>query len=513
MNKSLLITVFLGSFVFQTKAQKYQQYQPAFYTDTQRGEKILHQKKVIQNLFENFSERVHSPGLSFGIVIGDSLLLTGNNGVTNIALSTAVSSKSVFRIASMSKSFTAMAILKLRDEGKLKLEDPAWKYIPEMKNVKYLSTDAPSITIKNLISHTTGFPEDNPWGDRQLADTDQELLDLVKQGIFFSNVPGVAYEYSNLAFSLAGYIITKVSGMPYQKYITQNILKPLGMMNTYWEYTDVPKNLLAHGYRWINNSWVEEPLLHDGSYGAMGGLLTSMEDFAKYVSFHLSAWPPNNKKETGPVKRSTIREMHQFQVVSNVNGNYKYSNGKNCAVVNGYGFGLRVAKDCDGKIWLGHTGGLPGFGSNWQILPEYGIGVISFSNVTYSPTSSINTKVWDTLLQITQLKPYQLHVSNILKQRQSEIVALLPSWNNAEASALFADNFFLDYSKESLIKEAQNIFEKAGKLIEVKELQPENQLRGKFIVECEKMNIQIYFTLTPEAIPKIQEFNMRLLVK
>jgi CubicO group peptidase (beta-lactamase class C family) len=513
MQKKSIVFIGLLCICLTVKAQKHQQYKTPIYTDSNRIEKIKAQQLMVDELYQKFVDRVHSPGLVYGIVLGDSLILKGAKGLTNVSNKTEVNTKSVFRIASMSKSFTAMAILKLRDEGKLQLEDPAWKYIPEMKKVKYLTSDAPAITIRNLITHTTGFPEDNPWGDRQLSDTDKELIDLVKQGISFSNVPGLTYEYSNLAFSLAGYIITQVSGMPYQKYITQNILKPLGMNHTYWEYNDVPKSLLAHGYRWTNNSWVEEPLLHDGAYGAMGGMLTSLEDFAKYVSFHLSAWPANNKKETGPIKRSSLREMHQFEIIGNVNGNYKYSNGKHCAVVNGYGYGLRITKDCEGKTWSGHTGGLPGFGSNWQILPEYGLGIISFSNVTYSPTSSMNTKVWDTLLQITQLKPYQIQVSQILKQRQSEIVALLPQWKNAEASNIFADNFFLDYDKEKLISNAKDIFEKAGKLITVTELKPENQLRGTFIMEFENQNIQIFFTLTPEANPKIQEFSMRKVSK
>jgi CubicO group peptidase (beta-lactamase class C family) len=165
----------------------------------------------------------------------------------------------------MSKSFTAMAILKLRDEGKLKLDDPAYLYIPEIKGIKYLTKDASPITIRNLLTHSAGFPEDNPWGDRQLANTDEQLIDLYKKGLSFSNDPGLGYEYSNLGFATLGYIIKKVSGKSYQEYITENILKPLGMTHTYYEYDKVPKELLAHGYRWIDNHWVEQPMLHDGS--------------------------------------------------------------------------------------------------------------------------------------------------------------------------------------------------------------------------------------------------------
>jgi CubicO group peptidase (beta-lactamase class C family) len=110
-------------------------------------------------------------------------------------------------------------------------------------------------------------------------------------------VPGVSYEYSNLGFALLGKIITNVSGKPYQQYINENILKPLGMKNTYWEYTKIPAEKLALGYRWQNNQWVIEPLLQDGSYGAMGGLITTIEDFTKYMDLHLSAWPARRQRK------------------------------------------------------------------------------------------------------------------------------------------------------------------------------------------------------------------------
>ena len=153
------------------------------------------------------------------------------------------------------------------------------------------------------MSHEAGFPEDNPWGDRQLAVLDATLQKMIKEGISYSNDPGIEYEYSNLGFAMLGLIIKNVSGTTYQDFICKNIWKPLGMNNTYWEYAEVPANRLAHGYRWINDHWVEQPILHDGAYGAMGGMITTIEDFSKYVLFHLSAWPPSDKDESGPVTR------------------------------------------------------------------------------------------------------------------------------------------------------------------------------------------------------------------
>ena len=82
------------------------------------------------------------------------------------------------------------------------------------------------------------------------------------------------------------------------------------MKSTVWEYDDLPDSVMARGYTYRNGEWSEEPLLHDGPFGAMGGLISTVGDFARYAIMHLSAWPPRNDPETMPVKRSTLREMH-----------------------------------------------------------------------------------------------------------------------------------------------------------------------------------------------------------
>jgi CubicO group peptidase (beta-lactamase class C family) len=285
-------------------------YQPPSFADADRLKKIETYFPVVEKIYREHAEKNHFPGYAFGIVLDGKLVYSGGGGYSDLDKKIPATPKSMFRIASMSKSFTAMAIMKLRDEGKLKLDDPVYLYIPEMKGQK-LTTDAPEITVRNLMTHAAGFPEDNPWGDRQLADTDAELIALIKKGISFSNDPGLTYEYSNLGFAMLGYIIKKITGIPYSEYIAKNIWKPLGMIQAEWEYTKVPANELAHGYRWINNNWREEALLHDGIYGAMGGMITSIESFSKYVALHQSAWPPGNATDAGPLKRSSIREMHQ----------------------------------------------------------------------------------------------------------------------------------------------------------------------------------------------------------
>jgi Beta-lactamase len=150
----------------------------------------------VDRLFQEFAARSHIPGAAWGIVIDGALAHGGVTGTRDIESKAPVTPDSVFRIASMTKSFTAIAILKLRDEGKLSLDDPAENYVPEMKALVYPTSDSPKITIRHLLSHAEGFPEDNPWGDQQLADSDAQLSAMIRGGIPFSNAPGTAYEWT-----------------------------------------------------------------------------------------------------------------------------------------------------------------------------------------------------------------------------------------------------------------------------------------------------------------------------
>nr|MBA3270640.1 beta-lactamase family protein [Acidobacteriota bacterium] len=281
------------------------------FPDGNRRTKLSTAFPAIDQQFNDFVRREHIPGAVWGIIVDGDLAHVGTAGLRDVASKAPVTTDTVFRIASMTKSFTAMAIMKLREEGKLSLDDPAERYVEELKSLKYPTSDSPRLTIRHLLSHATGFPEDNPWGDQQLAATDEHLSAMMRAGIPFANTPGVAYEYSNYGFAILGRIVTIVSGRPYRVYLADHILKPLGMASTTLEPTEVPVNRLAHGYRWEDEHWKQEPQLRDGAFGAMGGMLTSLHDLARYVSVFVGAWPPRDGFETAPVSRAALREMQQ----------------------------------------------------------------------------------------------------------------------------------------------------------------------------------------------------------
>ena len=500
-----IYTLFLLVLSFSSQAQTPVNFTPATFNDPGRLERIKNAMPVIEKMYKDFALANHFPGYAYGIVVDGELLYKGAEGYANLEEKIPATTSSMFRVASMSKSFTSLAILHLRDAGKLKLDDPVEMYIPALKG-QGLTNDAPAITIRHLMSHSAGFPEDNPWGDRQLADSEKDLTDLISGKLSFSNVAGTEYEYSNLGFAMLGYIIHKASGLSYDVYIQNNILNPLGMDATTYEYTIIPKDKFAFGYRYINNIWRKEAPLKDGIYGAMGGMITSIDMFGKYVAMHEAAWPERNEKESLPVKRSSIREMHQPARFISLNPSYRFPSGKKLALTGSYTYGLRWTIDAENKKNIGHSGGLPGFGSNWQFLPDYGVGVILFANVTYAPTTQINTAVMDTLVQLAKLQPRQTSVSPILAKRQQELIKIIPNWENT--GVIFAENFFDDYPIDMLKAESANLFKEVGPIEKVNNMIAENQLRGYCIIECKNGKLKLTFTLTPENPATIQEYHL-----
>jgi len=458
----------------------------------------------IDQAFRDFAVREHIPGAAWGIVVDGDLVHVGVTGLREVASKAPVEADTVFRIASMTKSFTAMAILRLRDEGKLSLDDPAERYVPEMKSLKYPTTDSPRITIRHLLSHAEGFPEDNPWGDQQLAKTDSQMSAMIRAGIPFSNAPGIGYEYSNFGFAILGRIVTNVSKVPYREYIATNILKPLGMASTTLEPTAVPARKLAHGYRWEDEQWKEEAQLKDGAFGAMGGMLTSVSDLGRYVAALVGAFPPSDGPETAPIKRSSLREMQQIArsrptiVTRGTNGAVQLNAG-------GYGYGLGISETCEFGHVVAHSGGLPGFGSQMRWLPEYGIGIIAMGNRTYTGWGSAFTTALDLLSKTGGLQRRMPEPSPALVTARDQVSRLMIQWDDALVDRIAAENLFLDRSKERRRREIDELKAKVGTCKPPEAFHNvENALRGTWALQCECGTIGVSITLAPTMPPTVQ---------
>ena len=479
------------------------------FADAARKEKLAQAFPEIDKLFREYATGANIPGAAWGIVIDGELAHTGVMGYRDVPSKSPVTPETVFRIASMTKSFTAIAILKLRDEGKLSLDDPAEKYVPEMRSLVYPTSDSPKITIRHLLSHAEGFPEDNPWGDQQLADTDEQLSALIRAGIPFSNAPGLAYEYSNFGFAILGRIVGTLSGnsgsrtQAYTKYVQDHILQPLGMTSTTLEPSSVPPARLAHGYRWEDGQWKDEPLLANGSFGSMGGMLTTLSDLGRYVGAFLAAWPPRDGAETPPIKRASLREMQQVwrpasAGVSRTDSAIQLNSG-------GYGFGLRVAQTCQFPTVVSHTGGLPGFGTLMRWLPEYGVGIIAFGNRTYSGWGRTADAAIESLARTGALQPRLVQPSPALLSARDAAASLVVKWDDAVAERIAAQNLFLDESKDRRRAAVDRIHTQVGACTAGSGFdRVENALRGDWTMPCERGRVRVAITLAPTSPPLVQ---------
>lgn len=517
----VLTTVLLSSFLISSTAPTYgkrvqtprrlaTETLPApRYADPERARKLAAAFPEIERLFRERVERQHIPGAVMGIIIDGELVWIKSTGVADTKSRAPVNPNTVFRIASMTKSFTAMAILKLRDQGKLSLDDPVSKYVPALADLPYPTKDSPALTIRHLLTHAEGFPEDNPWGDRQLAQSDETMKAWMRGGIPFSNAPGVAFEYSNYGFAILGQIVARASGKAYEDYVRDQILLPLGMRASTFEASKVPRDRVALGYRWEDNAWKDEPILAHGSFGAMGGLWTSANDLALYVSFLMSAFPPRDEAEKGPVHRSSAREMQQsarsqpaFAFRNTVDGPLQLGVGS-------YGYGLGVTQDCRFSHVVGHGGGLPGYGSLMRWWPEYGVGMIAMGNVTYAGFGGLFADALAALHATGAMQPRIVQPSRALLTAQKDVSQLVIKWDDALATRIAADNLFLD---ETLVRRAARMKElnaRHGACSPATTIDAENALRGRWRMPCERGWLDVSITLAPTMPPRVQFINMQ----
>jgi serine-type D-Ala-D-Ala carboxypeptidase/endopeptidase len=440
----------------------------------------------------------HVPGLVWGVVKDGTLIHIGAFGSQRLDLENQpVTANTGFRIASMSKAFTGFAILKLRDEGKLRLDDPAWKYIPEIKSW------GKDITVADLLHHTAGFVTDDPWGDRQQVMPEAEFTKLLKAGVPRTAPRGTRYEYSNMGFAMLGRIISNVSGKDYASYVGAQVFKPLGMAATTYENADVPAASRAIGYRWENEAWAEEPYMKHGAFGAMGGITTTANDYAKWIGFLLSAWPA---AEGDAKTKSTIRAM-QYGGGLPHRRSRPGAEGANCRITGVYGAGLIASNDCVLGPVLFHGGGFPGYGSHMLLLPDAGVGVFALTNRTYAGPSA---PVWDaatTLMQSGWIRARMQPVSPLLAGGYKTAQAI---WTNGgvEGQTQLAENFLMDRSADNWKKQLSDLQTKAGVCDTAVPIAATGMLSGRFSWGCANGTINGTVLLAPVGGAKLQSLTL-----
>ena len=447
-----------------------------------------------------FAGQEHIPGLAAGIVQQGRLVHATALGLADREAGRPVGAGTVFRIASMTKNMTALAILSLRDRGQLQLDAPLAQYVPQFAAVKPATRDSAPVTLRHLLTHTAGFVTDDPWGDRVLGMSPAELDRVIATGHLFARPPGLAFEYSNLGYALLGRVLTNVSGEPYQAYMRRTFLEPLGMAHTTFDAPAAARGDYAWGYRLDGEVWSRERVEPDGEVGAMGGLATTVPDYARYVALLLDAWPARDDPETGPVRRSSVREMVLWHAPPFVPDPLP---GARASQPSAYGYGLTHSSDALLGMRIHHAGGLPGYGSHVLMLPERGWGVFAFGNRTYAPMSRLTLQIAE-MLHAASLPPPVAAPSPALMRAIDAVVAAYASGRIEAGDRPFAVNFLLDTPARLRDAELAGLKERLGEG-RLESIAPIHALAGRFVLACVNGRLNGTVTLSPEADGGIQK--------
>jgi D-alanyl-D-alanine-carboxypeptidase/D-alanyl-D-alanine-endopeptidase len=450
-----------------------------------------------------FVKQEQIPGLTAGIVQDGRLVHVTTVGLADIEASRPVGPATAFRIASMTKNMTALAILSLRDQGRLALDASLTEYVPQFAAVPPATRDSRPVSLRDLLTHVAGFVTDDPWGDRVLGMTPAELDALIATGTLFARPPGLAFEYSNLGYALLGRVLTNVSGEPYQAFIRRTILDPLGMGRTTFDAVAASRDDFAWGYRLDEGNWSRERIEPNGEVGAMGGLATTVPDYARYVAFLLGAWPARNDPEAGPVRRSTVREMglwHAPPLLPDA-----VADGRPPAP-SAYGYGLVHSTDGLLGSRLHHAGGLPGYGSHVLMLPQRGWGVFAFGNRTYAPMSRLTLRVAE-MLHAAAPRQEPAKPSPALARAVQAVVAAYGVGRIEEAEPVFAVNLLLDMPARFRNAELAALKQRLGDG-HLEGIEPIHALAGRFTMTCLRGRLRGAVTLSPEEEPGIQKLSL-----
>ncbi len=376
----------------------------AFPVTERVGHVVAVTEEALGDVFDRWARRVRAPGVAWGLVRDGALVAAGGIGALRLGDGAPPGGDSVFRIASMTKSFTGAALMGLVADGRLRLDDPVAGYVPELASWRGATSDGPPITVRHLVTMESGLPTDDAWADRHLDLSDEEMDALIAGGAAFAWTPGVRFEYSNLGWGLVGRVIERVAGVRVQELVSSALLEPLGMSSTSWERP--VEHEVAEPYRLQEDEPVlEASPLGDGTIAPMGGLWSTVRDLSRWVGFFTDAFPPRDGPDDGPLPRWARREMQQFRRVDELARVRPAPDGPSRVAVTGYGLGLSVRIDERLGVSVGHSGGLPGYGSHMRWLPERGVGVIGLSNVTYGNMHGACLEALEVLADLDDLGP------------------------------------------------------------------------------------------------------------
>ncbi|MFD5830749.1 serine hydrolase domain-containing protein [Lentzea sp. NPDC060358] len=461
--------------------------------------------RELDALFGQHTTAGHARALVYGVADRDGLAHSAGFGEVDDH-GRVPDADVLFPIASMSKSFVACAVLIARDRGVLSLHDPITQHIPEF----VLTGDQRDVpTIEMLLGMCGGLTEDNSWVDPFINTPTEDLLARVSKGVRLSHPPGAVFEYSNLGFTLAGLALSRATGKPLAQFLTEELLQPLGLTSTFCD-TAVPAHLpRAVGYSLdAEGNWVAYPPQTSDAFLAAGGLVSTVRDLAKWITWLGSALRPERAGDIPVLSRLSRRDLQRVRVfvppsvsVAGI-GQARLSSS-------GYALGLEVTTDLHRGTVISHGGGLPGFWLAMAWHPETGHGVVVLTNGNRGNPRGLCAEALGRTLTHHQAPAATaaLWPETVTLRERAE--ALIRHWDDSAAAAIFAENVDFDRPLAHRRAEIARLSAEVGPLLDARPSAVVSASTAADItwsIPAERGELLCMIHLTPVEPARIQEF-------
>jgi CubicO group peptidase (beta-lactamase class C family) len=338
----------------------------------------------VRDHLEEFLVAHQTPGVAAAIARDDEVQVE-TAGLADPSTSRVVEPSTLFRIGSVTKTFTAAAVMQLRDEERLRLDDPLAEHLPEFARARNPFGPIEDVTIRRLLTHESGVPVESPvfdWATRSFP-TGAEILASLDR-VTLAVPPDTEVKYSNFGYQLLGEVVARLSGAAFRDRVLARIVRPLGMRNTMFGLRDDVRGLAARGHN--PPGFTDDPIPSDDRLKATdadGGLWSTAEDLGRWLRLHLS---PVHAVQGGEqvLAGTTIAEMAKPRRILDA------------AWTQAIGLGWRVYRRGD-LIAVGHAGGTFGFSSKVLFAPSLGAGVVVLANGDGRPVARLADALLDHL--------------------------------------------------------------------------------------------------------------------
>jgi CubicO group peptidase (beta-lactamase class C family) len=445
---------------------------PAF-KDPARRQKLEAAFPAIDKAIAEEIKKHGLPGVAVGIVIDGELAYGKGFGVVSRESKAVPDIDTVYRIGSITKSFTALGLLALRDEGVLDLDDPLSRWLPEANGFVYPTKDSPRITLRQLANHTSGLPRMGTI-DLEAKPTEAAIVDSLA-GFALQYAPGTTFHYSNIGFGLLGIVLGRATKTSFEDVLRTRILVPLNMTSTVWEHDQVPAGKLAPAYEGTAKGPVVKPVpARLGAVAGAGGLYSSVRDMAKYVAFQMSAYPPRSDADGAKLKRATLREAHS----SGIPSGFKHEPP---AMAMSYGFGWSRFTTCELDDLVGHNGGIDSYRSEISFSPSRGVGVIMLTNFAAGKADGISEIIMAELTKTGALAPRFVPPSPAVTDAMTRLLTVYHQWDEAKLASMLSRPVHPDEQRE-----LATYHQLHGACTSFEPKDAASGMAGTFVLKCER---------------------------